>query len=103
MEQLTNLFQVHKTVKFELRPIGRTDELISSDGFLASDDKDKAMAYQVVKCLIVNYYQNEVIAPLLEKIKDNKEWNRLLVAYGNATDSNTRRTISKKLAGIIDQ
>ena len=46
MEQLTNLFQVHKTVKFELRPIGRTAELINSDGFLASDDKDKAMAYQ---------------------------------------------------------
>lgn len=103
MEQLTNLFQVHKTVKFELRPIGRTAELINSDGFLASDDKDRAMAYQVVKCLIDDYYQNEVIAPLLEKIKDNKEWNRLLVAYGHATDSNTRKTISQQLAGVIDK
>lgn len=103
MEQLTNLFQVHKTVKFELRPIGRTAELISSDGFLASDDKEMAMAYQVVRCLIEDYYQNKVIAPLLAKIKDNKTWNRLLVEYGNATDSNKRKTISKDLADIINK
>ena len=103
MEQLTNLFQAHKTVKFELRPIGKTEDLIDSDGFLMSDDKEKAMAYQVVKCLIEYYYQNEVIAPLLEKIKDDKEWNSLLVAYGNAADSNERKAISKKLAGVIDK
>ena len=101
MEQLTNLFQVHKTVKFELRPEGKTKDLINSDGFLVFDDKERAMAYQVVKCLIDDYYQKEVIAPLLEKIKDNKEWKRLLVAYDDATDSDTRRTISQNLAIII--
>lgn len=103
MEQLTNLFQVHKTVKFELRPIGRTADLISSNDSIASGDKDKAMAYLVVKCLIEDYYQKEVIAPLLEKIKDNKEWNRLLVAYENTVDSTTRTTVSKKMAEIIDK
>ena len=103
MEQLTNLFQVHKTVKFELRPIGKTAELINKNGFLVSDDKERAMAYLVVKFLIDDYYQKEVIAPLLEKVKDNKEWSSLLTAYGDAIDSTTRRTISKNLAGIIDQ
>lgn len=103
MEHLTNLFQVHKTVKFELRPIGKTKDLINKKGFLKSDDKEMAMAYQVVKCLIDDYYQKEVIAPLLEKVKDNNEWSRLLVSYGDAIESSTRRTISKNLAGIIDQ
>lgn len=102
MEQLTNLSQVHKTVKFELRPIGKTAELINSDGFLSSDDKERAMAYQVIKCLIDDYYQKQVIAPLLDKIKDKKEWNGLLVKYGCETDSNEKNTISKKLASIID-
>ena len=103
MEHLTNLFQVHKTVKFELRPIGKTKDIINKKGFLKSDDKEMAMAYQVVKCLIDDYYQKEVIAPLLEKVKDNNEWSRLLVSYGDAIESSTRRTISKNLAGIIDQ
>lgn len=101
MEHLTNLFQVHKTVKFELRPIGKTKDLINKKGFLKSDDKERAMAYQVVKCLIDDYYQKEVIAPLLEKVKDNEDWNHNLVAYGNASDSNTRRAISQKLTAII--
>ena len=103
MEHLTNLFQVHKTVKFELRPIGKTEDLINKNGFLLSDDKEMAMAYQVVKCLIDDYYQKEVIAPLLQTIKDSKVWNQLLVEYGNATDGNTRRIISGRLAKIIDK
>ena len=86
MNQFTNLFQVHKTVKFDLRPIGKTAELINSNGFLVSDDKEKAMAYQVVKCLIDDYYQKEVIAPILDKIKDNEEWNGLLEKYDKAKD-----------------
>ena len=101
MEQLTNLFQVHKTIKFALRPIGNTEKLINSEGFLNSDDKERAMAYQVVKCIIDDYYQKEVIAPLLEKVKDNKDWHRQLVAYGDTSDHNTRRTISQDLATII--
>lgn len=101
MEKFTNIFQVHKTVKFELRPIGKTEDLINKNGFLLSDDKERAMAYQVVKCLIDDYYQKEVIAPLLEKVKDNEDWNHNLVAYGDASDSNTRRAISQKLAAII--
>ena len=103
MNQFTNLFQVHKTVKFDLRPIGKTAELINSDGFLASDDKEKAMAYQIVKCLIVDYYQKEVIAPILNKIEDNKEWNCLLEKYDKAKDGIERNAISKKLSSIIDK
>lgn len=103
MNQFTNLFQVHKTVKFDLRPIGKTAELINSNGFLVSDDKEKAMAYQVVKCLIDDYYQKEVIAPILDNIKDNKEWNGLLEKYDKAKDGLERNAISKKLAGVIDK
>lgn len=56
MEQFTNLYQVSKTIRFELEPIGMTKENIEKNGILNRDEK-RAKDYQTVKTLIDVYHK----------------------------------------------
>ena len=39
LKQLTNLYQVTKTLRFELQPIGKTKENIEKNGILSRDEQ----------------------------------------------------------------
>lgn len=75
MEQFTNLFNVQKTICFELQPIGKTKENIEINGILTQDEK-RAKDYQTVKGFIDEYHK--------QFIKD-RLWNFKLplVSKGN--------------------
>ena len=100
MEQFTNLFPVHKTIKFKLYPIGKTFKLMDN---LLCKDKERAMAYQVVKCLINDYCQNEVIAPNLKKLTKDKTWIKKLREFNDATNWEERNPIQNSLIEIVNE
>ena len=56
MKQLTNLYPVSKTLRFELQPIGKTKENIEKSGILTRDEK-RAGDYKIVKGFIDNYHK----------------------------------------------
>lgn len=56
MKQFTNLFQVSKTLRFELQPVGKTKEHIEEGGILTRDEQ-RAENYKKVKGFIDEYHK----------------------------------------------
>ncbi len=56
MDQFTELYQLSKTLRFELKPIGQTLENITRNGVLVSDSH-RADSYQKVKMIIDTYHK----------------------------------------------
>jgi CRISPR-associated protein Cpf1 len=54
--ECTNLYSVTKTLRFELKPIGKTQEYIERDGIL-EQDYHRADSYQKVKKIIDRYHK----------------------------------------------
>ena len=68
----TGLFSLSKTLRFELKPIGKTLENIEKKGLLDEDEK-RAENYKKVKKLIDEYHKNFIenaLSNLTEKEKD---------------------------------
>lgn len=59
MEQLTNLYSVFKTLRFELQPIGKTRENIEKGGILQQDE-ERAENYKLVKGFVDNYHKQYI-------------------------------------------
>jgi CRISPR-associated protein Cpf1 len=57
MKEFTNLYSLQKTLRFELKPIGKTLETIQAKGLLAQDEQ-RADDYQKVKKIIDEYHKN---------------------------------------------
>lgn len=66
-EELTGLYSLSKTLKFELKPIGRTLEHIESKGLIVQDEQ-RAEEYKKVKDIIDRYHKN-FISWCLSKLK----------------------------------
>ena len=56
MEQFTNLYSLSKTLRFELKPIGKTKENIEKNGILEHDNQ-RDIAYKAVKKVIDEYHK----------------------------------------------
>lgn len=66
-EELTGLYSLSKTLKFELNPIGRTLDFIESKGLIMQDEQ-RAEEYKKVKEIIDRYHKN-FISWCLSKLK----------------------------------
>ncbi len=56
MQSFTNKYQLSKTLRFELKPIGKTKDHIEAKGLLTQDEK-RADSYKVVKKIIDEYHK----------------------------------------------
>lgn len=56
-ENFTNLYSISKTLRFELRPIGKTQDFIEKHGLLKEDAR-RADSYKKVKKLIDEYHKD---------------------------------------------
>ncbi len=56
-EDFTNLYSISKTLRFELRPIGKTKDNIEKHGLL-EEDKHRADSYKKVKKIIDEYHKH---------------------------------------------
>lgn len=54
LETFTHLYPLSKTLRFELKPIGKTEEHILKNGLL-DNDQARAKDYETVKELIDGY------------------------------------------------
>ena len=104
----TGLFSLSKTLRFELKPVGKTRENIEKKGLLAEDEK-RAESYKKVKKLIDEYHKTfieKALSNLTEKEKD--EFRKLLDKYfeyynGNKKDDlvNCVTELRKHIAGVF--
>ena len=58
-EGFINQYSLSKTLRFELRPVGRTKEFIERDGIIA-EDTQKAEDYIKVKKIIEEFFYSHV-------------------------------------------
>ena len=65
INQLTGLYSLSKTLRFELKPVGKTLEHIESKGLIAQDEK-RAEEYKKVKNIIDDYHKSEYELPFLK-------------------------------------
>lgn len=73
LKQFIGIYPVSKTLRFELRPIGKTQEWIDKNKVLENDE-NKAADYPVVKKLIDDYHK----VCIRESLKDvHLDWTRL--------------------------
>jgi len=72
----TNLYSLSKTLRFELKPVGKTAENIKTKGLLKQDE-DRARDYQVVKKIIDKYHKafiEEVFESVLQEGNGQKSF-----------------------------
>lgn len=73
LHKFTGLYPLTKTLRFELKPIGKTLEYIEKNKLLATD-KDRAESYVIVKKIIDRYHKQFIEDSLRDcKLKYNNE------------------------------
>ena len=95
LKQFIGIYPVSKTLRFELRPVGKTAEWIEKNGILESDEQ-KAGDYPKVKALIDDYHK----VCIRESLKDILlDWLPLKAAIeANRKDNNddTKKALEKE-------
>lgn len=96
------VYPVSKTLRFELRPIGKTGEWIKRNGVIEDDEK-KASDYPVVKKLIDEYHK----VCIKESLKDVQfNWHPLyeaLMEYRKKKDEETQKLLETEQAKMCEQ
>lgn len=100
MKEFTNLFSLSKTLRFELKPIGKTLENIEKAGILEQDEQ-RAVKYKKVKKLIDEYHK-QFIEKSLSKIKLdeyflNSYYELYIIKEKDDNQKKTFETIQEKL------
>lgn len=92
-----NGYSVSKTIRFELKPVGKTQEFVDKQKLL-SDDFERADAYGEVKQLIDDFHRH-FIAEILQDV--NLDWTNLaniLIDYQiNSKDKTKKEKLKKEL------
>lgn len=101
MDRFTNLYPLSKTLRFELKPIGKTEEFIIINGIL-NQDQHRADSYKEVKKIIDNYHRSFIETSLSDYFadKDNSEkFIKLLNDYNECQYDDDKKAIdnSRKL------
>ena len=82
-ESFTNLYPLSKTLRFELRPIGRTLENIQANGLLEQDNH-RAESYKLVKAIIDRYHKvfiDEALSHCVLPVENSGNKNSLSEVY----------------------
>lgn len=91
----TNLYSLSKTLRFELKPIGKTLEYIEKEGILIKDEK-RTESYKKVKKIIDNYHKS-----FIEKSLDGLQLD-LLEDYYFLYQKSKKDEIQKKQFEVIE-
>lgn len=91
----TNLYNVSKTLRFELKPIGQTSENISKGNFLEADNK-KAKYYKDVKTIIDNYHKYFIDDVLKTASFDWTGLEKELAVYAKDKSDDTKLVLEQK-------
>ncbi len=103
LEDFTNLYSLSKTLRFELRPIGKTRENIENGGLLRQDE-DRAEKYVHIKKLIDEYhkaYIDKQLSGLVLQYADIGKANSLEEYYPPQERAKIRTRIKLSKSRII--
>lgn len=91
MKDFTNLYPLSKTLRFELKPIGKTKENIEKNGILERDN-ERAIAYKAVKKVIDEYHKSFIELKLADLVLMQSQLEEFYMLYHLPT-SDTKRKI----------
>ncbi len=94
MKKFTNLYPLSKTLRFELKPIGKTLENIQSSGLL-EQDQHRAESYKLVKKLIDEYHKAYIESALRGFKLDESSLIEFFFWYKNTKDSKRSEKLEK--------
>lgn len=98
--QFTNLYNLHKTLRFELKPIGKTLDNIQNSGIIKQDEK-RAENYTLVKKYIDEYHK-KIIDDVLSYFRFSKEellsYQQALERDDNELKNDNKKKLRKKIA-----
>ena len=99
LNQFVGTYPVHKTLRFELRPVGKTEEWIK-EGKIIEEGKQKALDYPIVKKLIDEYHKVCISKALSREALGDKpiDWTPLRDALNNY-----RRTKSDEDKKVLEK
>ena len=102
LKQFIGIYPVSKTLRFELRPVGKTVEWIEKNKVLESDEQ-KAEDYPIVKSLIDDYHK-VCIRESLKRV--HLDWNPLrqaLEEYQGSKSDESMTVLEKEQANMRKQ
>jgi len=96
--QFTNLYSLSKTLKFELKPIGKTLDFINEKGLL-NEDEQRAESYKRVKKIIDEYHKKFIDSCLRgAKVNDIQDFETLYFkANKEEKDKKELSSLQKKM------
>ena len=111
MEQFTNLFQLSKTLKFELKPIGKTEETfkqwleeiqkseldVYNDSNLFLKDKKIKDAYLAIKPIMDKLHEQFIEESLTSDLAKNIDFSEYYEAFRNKTVKDEMETKLRKV------
>ena len=74
------LYQLSKTLRFELKPIGKTKENIEKNGILERDS-ERATAYKAVKKVIDEYHKSFIELKLADLVLMQNQLEEFYMLY----------------------
>lgn len=92
----TNLYSVSKTLRFELKPIGKTKENIEKNGILERDN-ERAIAYKAVKKVIDEYHKSFIELKLKNFELTQNQLEEFNLLYHLPTSDPKRKTDLPKI------
>ena len=97
LSELTGLYSLSKTLRFELKPIGKTLEHIESKGLIAQDEQ-RAEEYKKVKDIIDRYHKKFITMCLSDfKFEQNSLETYVALAEDTNRDEKAFDEIKKTL------
>jgi len=99
-DELTGLYSLSKTLRFELKPIGKTKENIEKNGILERDN-ERAIAYKAIK-KVIDEYHKAFIESMLDDFEFDKDiLNEFYHLYHLPTSDAKRETDLPKVQEVL--
>lgn len=93
--QFTHLYPVTKTIRFELKPVGKTLEHINEKGFI-TEDEQKAQSYKKIKKTIDEYHKDFINRALAQVSLDSlSEFQGLYMVSKAQPDDKQKKAFEK--------
>ena len=99
-KRFTNLYPVSKTLKFELKPIGKTLENIEKNDILERDE-ERATAYKNVKKIIDEFHKRYIEQKLSDFKLEQKQLEEYYMLYHLPNTDAKQRTELPKIEEIL--
>lgn len=98
-DNLTNQYSLSKTLRFELKPVGKTLEYINEKNLII-EDKQREDDFNKVKEILDDYYKDYIEIVLSKTKIDNTDLSKFRETYENLKKDKTNKDLKKEYFNI---